>query len=152
MSTRLRSIRRGVTYDGTVGLTVMVCPWAECSIAYAIPEQLRAKAQQEGNGKISWYCPNGHSVTYNGPGEEDKLREEKIRLEARLSMERRHAGRLSAERDQFKASAAAHKGVATKLKKRVANGVCPCCKRTFKDLARHMEGQHPGYGGEHGEA
>lgn len=26
--------------------------------------------------------------------------------------------------------------------KRVAKGVCPCCKRTFPNLARHMETKH----------
>jgi hypothetical protein len=33
----------------------------------------------------------------------------------------------------------------TRIKKRVAAGVCPCCNRSFKDLARHMAGQHPDY-------
>lgn len=33
----------------------------------------------------------------------------------------------------------------TKTKKRVSNGVCPCCNRTFKQLARHMENKHPEY-------
>lgn len=27
----------------------------------------------------------------------------------------------------------------------VGAGVCPCCNRTFKNLARHMAGQHPGF-------
>jgi hypothetical protein len=27
----------------------------------------------------------------------------------------------------------------------VANGVCPCCNRTFQNLARHMAGKHPDY-------
>jgi hypothetical protein len=25
-------------------------------------------------------------------------------------------------------------------------GVCPCCNRTFQQLARHMKAKHPGYG------
>ena len=37
------------------------------------------------------------------------------------------------------------KGQVTRIKKRVANGVCPCCNRTFKDLAAHMSTQHPDY-------
>lgn len=40
---------------------------------------------------------------------------------------------------------AAQKGVTTRIKNRIANGVCPCCQRTFKNLARHMKGQHPNY-------
>lgn len=37
------------------------------------------------------------------------------------------------------------KGEVTKLKKRIANGVCPCCKRSFCNLAAHMKTQHPEY-------
>lgn len=40
---------------------------------------------------------------------------------------------------------AAQKGVTTRIKNRIGNGVCPCCKRTFTNLARHMKGQHPDY-------
>ena len=40
---------------------------------------------------------------------------------------------------------AAAKGQLTKVKKRVGNGVCPCCTRSFTDLARHMESKHPAY-------
>jgi hypothetical protein len=29
----------------------------------------------------------------------------------------------------------------------VKHGVCPCCKRTFENLARHMKGQHPTFAG-----
>ena len=40
---------------------------------------------------------------------------------------------------------AAAKGELTKMKKRVGNGVCPCCNRQFVNLQRHMATQHPGY-------
>jgi hypothetical protein len=39
----------------------------------------------------------------------------------------------------------------TKLKQRVANGVCPCCHRSFVNLHRHMAGQHPDYTKEQSE-
>lgn len=44
-------------------------------------------------------------------------------------------------------SLTAHKGHTTRLKNRIAAGVCPCCQRTFVNLARHMKGQHPNYKG-----
>lgn len=31
--------------------------------------------------------------------------------------------------------------------RRIAAGVCPCCRRSFTDLARHMSSQHPDYAG-----
>lgn len=40
---------------------------------------------------------------------------------------------------------AAARGQVTRLKRRAANGVCPCCTRTFADLKRHMANQHPDF-------
>jgi len=37
------------------------------------------------------------------------------------------------------------KAAAARLQKRVANGVCPCCTRSFANLRRHMETTHPEY-------
>lgn len=34
-------------------------------------------------------------------------------------------------------------GQVTKLKNRVGHGVCPCCNRSFGNLARHIESEHP---------
>jgi DNA repair exonuclease SbcCD ATPase subunit len=35
------------------------------------------------------------------------------------------------------------------LKARIKNGICPCCKRSFVQLARHMATKHPEYGDAH---
>jgi hypothetical protein len=37
------------------------------------------------------------------------------------------------------------RGVLVKTQRRVASGVCPCCTRSFQNLARHMDGEHPNY-------
>jgi len=37
------------------------------------------------------------------------------------------------------------KGHHTRLKKRIAAGVCPCCNRSFQNLQSHMKNQHPQY-------
>jgi septal ring factor EnvC (AmiA/AmiB activator) len=86
----------------------------------------------------AWYCPNGHSQSYTGKTEAEKLRE---RLE-RVEIQRDHA-REEAERQ--KRIAAAAKGQATKAKNRAAKGVCPHpdCKRSFVDVARHVATKHP---------
>lgn len=39
----------------------------------------------------------------------------------------------------------AQKGQNTRLKNRIAAGVCPCCNRSFQNVARHMAGQHPDF-------
>lgn len=35
------------------------------------------------------------------------------------------------------------KGLLTRMKNRVGNGVCPCCNRHFKNLQGHMKTKHP---------
>lgn len=76
----------------------------------------------------------GHSWVYKGENLEQKLKRREDEL-----------ARTRADRDQVKASNRALKGVVTRTKKRVGNGVCPCCNRTFQQLARHMEAKHPEY-------
>jgi chemotaxis response regulator CheB len=50
-------------------------------------------------------------------------------------------------RSDFTREHSATRAQLTKTKKRVANGVCPCCNRTFKQLARHMKAKHPEFVG-----
>lgn len=73
-----------------------------------------------------------------GEGEVERLRRQAASLTSRIDQERARASTL-----ERRLSAA--KGQATKLRKRAANGVCPCCNRTFVQLARHMATQHPDY-------
>ena len=35
------------------------------------------------------------------------------------------------------------KAAKTRIKNRIANGVCPCCHPSFRDLHRHMKNKHP---------
>jgi hypothetical protein len=125
-----------LTYRGS--LVVSTC-W--CGMRHAVPEELRDyQKRQHANGEpqMSIYCPLGHSHVKSGKGEAEKLRQH-------LEWERERSARLAAERDQAQASARSYKGVATKARKRAAAAVCPCCKRSFVQLRRHMEAQHPDY-------
>jgi hypothetical protein len=118
-----------LTYTGT--LVVVQC-W--CGIRHAIPSGLHRQARDKGHGV---YCPLGHSWVFS------KTRAEE--LEEDLARERR---RCKAERDlreHEERSHAATRGHLTRTKRRVAAGVCPCCGRTFQQLARHMAAKHPGY-------
>jgi hypothetical protein len=49
--------------------------------------------------------------------------------------------RERAEKERRRANG--YKGHATRITKRAKAGVCPCCNRTFKQLAAHMATQHP---------
>lgn len=138
--------REGDKFNTDTTLTVVEC--ATCGITYAIPESLdQAAHRHKGDRPNGWKlcCPLGHTWWYVGRTKEELLQEE-------LRWQRSNAGRLAAERDQAKAEARGQKAAKTRIKNqrdrertRTAAGVCPCCNRTFKQLARHMQSQHPGY-------
>lgn len=86
----------------------------------------------------NFYCPNGHQQHFIGKSEEDRLREH-------LEKERSRAEFYRREAETQRRSKSAIKGQLTKTKNRIANGVCPCCKRSFADLHRHMTSKHPDY-------
>jgi C4-dicarboxylate-specific signal transduction histidine kinase len=113
-----------------------------CGVSYAVTD---AYEQRRRNDHNTFYCPNGHSQYYPQKNEAEKQRERADRLarqvEAREADIRLEQRRLENERRAHSAT----KGQLTKTKKRVANGVCPCCNRSFADLGRHMAGQHPDY-------
>jgi len=58
----------------------------------------------------------------------------------------RATDRIAGELRSQKFKTMAERSARVRLKKRIACGVCPCCKRTFTNLARHISGQHPEYG------
>lgn len=112
-----------------------------CGLRSAIPAALDAeyrRANDLSHGSMPLYCPLGHAGYPAGKSVADRLREELERANSRAANWRSNAERAQRQ-------VAARKGQITKLKKRVAAGVCPCCARTFQNLARHMAGQHPDY-------
>lgn len=105
-----------------------------CSTHFAMDIALHARLKESGG---SFYCPNGHAQYYT---ETDvmRLKREKQSLESQLNWAVREAE--SAKREKT-----AIKGQLTKTRNRIANGVCPCCHRTFKQLAQHMNNKHPDF-------
>lgn len=139
MRSTIKSPSVGRFYTTNAELVVVDC--CKCYIRFAIPAELDRHACEYSSAAhprnyVSITCPAGHKWHYTGRNEEQELAR-------KLKDQRDRAGRLAHERDQAKASAAAHKGHNTRIRKRIANGICPCCNRTFKDVARHMKSQHP---------
>ena len=91
--------------------------------------------------KRSFFCTNGHEQHYRGKSHEEEIKA----LNARLARQLSELDQVSADRDFHARSAASYKGKLNRTKTRLKNGVCPCCNRHFKDLERHMKGQHPDY-------
>lgn len=87
----------------------------------------------------TWYCPScGSKRHFTGGSEEVKLKKQ-------LKNERNTIKFLRKQNEKERNRTRAQKAAKTKLKNRIKNGVCPCCNRTFKQLARHMENKHPEY-------
>jgi len=127
-----------LTIEFTDRLVVLTC-W--CGINHAVPENLRniqKRQHRDGERVMSIWCPLGHQHAPAGKGEAEKLREQLDQRDRRLT-------RLNAEKDQVEASLRATKGALTKAKRRVGNGVCPCCNRSFQNVRRHMTTKHPDY-------
>ena len=117
-----------ITYNSE--LQIMSC-W--CGIKFAVPTNLHRRYTDRDQDSL--YCPLGHSCV---PGV-NKVKD----LEGQLS---RANARATAQFDRAEAisrSRAAVKGQVTKIKRRIFNGVCPCCNRTFQNLQRHMDSKHP---------
>lgn len=148
----VRIDRPGSTFAGHSTLESLTC--CECGVLFAIPEHMMKEARRRGSFEIMVHCPNGHSQGWGESTEEKKRKE----AERRAEREAARAARLLAERDQLDKEVSVQKGRATRFKnerdkdrRRVAHGVCPCCQRTFKQLAAHMKSQHPDYVQEHSQ-
>ncbi|WP_454112799.1 hypothetical protein [Microbacterium maritypicum] len=134
------------TMSYTGALVITSC-W--CGIRLAIPDDLHSIARSKGT---TVYCPLGHRFVY-GDTEVERLKREaeEAKRQARYARASRDAAY-----DQARAaerSAAAYKGHATRLRNRIANGVCPVagCRRHFDNVQAHIEGQHPEWAAEHPE-
>lgn len=121
-------------------LTVLAC--GECGIPFAIPQDMHKSVRNDGR---SFWCPNGHKISY---AETENRRLARQLADAKWQRDWAESARKAAE-DQARAAEyarRAQKAQNTRLRKRIAAGVCPCCNRTFQNLGRHMDSRHPGFG------
>jgi hypothetical protein len=112
----------------------VVC--CECGIRLGMPRDFNDMLHRT---HATFYCPVGHGNYYPQKSKEEQLREE-------LEAEQRHSKWLQSNRDAIERRRQAARGQLTKLKRRVGDGKCPCCNRTFHDLGAHMQREHPDYG------
>ncbi len=110
----------------------------KCGIVFGVPDRWFEARRED---KTTFYCPNGDPRAYVKSTAE-KLKEEKESMERRLQAELNSANHLRLVAEKALKSEVTKR---RKIEKRVANGVCPCCNRTFEDLARHMSTKHKDY-------
>lgn len=138
------TVQRGETFAGYNQLETMSC--ANCGVLFAIPERMAEVLRENGR---SFYCPNGHVLSWSETAL-DRARIEARRAKDDAARARAAADQARADRDAARRSEQGQRAAKTRIKRsrdrertRVANGVCPCCNRSFKDLRRHMASKHP---------
>lgn len=124
-----------------VSLTEINC--GECGGTYAINERYRELQQEQGGTWNCPYCKCGWG--YSDNNDNSRLKKEKAKLEKRLQMEKNRREAAENESKHHKNVARSEKAAKTRIKNRIKNGVCPCCNRTFQNLASHMQNKHPDY-------
>ena len=107
-----------------INMTVVEC--CSCGLCFMIPGVLEMSLRETHR---HFFCPNGHSLSFVGETDSEKLRKEKELAQQSARVAEEDAGK--------KAKALRI------LQKRVKAGVCPCCQRTVSQLARHMQSKHP---------
>jgi hypothetical protein len=100
---------------------------SQCGCVFGLGRAHSAALRESHEG---FYCPNGHPQYYPA------------KTEAQIQKER-----ADALADKWRKEAEAHEATkreAARLATRAKNGVCPCCNRSFTNVARHMKTKHPG--------
>lgn len=101
-----------------------------CGVHFAFPTSLMDDLRRR---HTSFHCPNGHSQSFIAKTETEKKLEQ-----ATADLAREKQRREMAERE-----AKSESRRAKRIERRIQNGVCTCCNRTFANLARHMKTKHP---------
>jgi hypothetical protein len=128
----------------TVDTQLRTYTCGQCGGFYAIGESYAAKKQEKGG---YWHCPYCE-CSWGYPPEGTELAQAKRRaaeLEGRLAAERAAHDQARQECQTLGRKLTTAQQDKARLRRRVANGVCPCCHRTFHQLARHMRTKHPEY-------
>lgn len=126
------------TFTEIVTETFKIVSCYTCGVRFGIGGDLYRRVVTNAQGSV--YCPAcGNRTAWT----ESEAQREIKQLKQKLEWEASNAARQKSLREQAETSLVATKGVVTRLKKRVSNGVCPCCNRTFKQLSAHMANKHP---------
>jgi hypothetical protein len=114
---------------------IMIDVPCTCGFLFMVPKPFDDRKRQTG---ADFWCPSCGSKLHYGETENAALKRQVKFWEDSYHAERVERAAADQERRRLK-------GQMTKLKKRVSNGVCPCCNRSFANLRRHMATKHPGY-------
>lgn len=111
----------------------ITCCNTDCGISFEVPNWWY-KGKRDTH---SWfYCPNGHRQHFSAESDLEIARRERDIAKQQVARAEQEAAEAKARAEQAERSE-------KRLKKRASAGNCPCCKRTFSNMATHMKRQHP---------
>jgi hypothetical protein len=122
------------------GVTLEAINCCNCGVTFAMPETWLDTFRKD--PARTFYCPAGHGNVFR-KSIEQRLRDELERKNRELADAERQTKMLAGDLRSQKFKTQSAQMHAAKLKKRIKNGVCPCCQRTFKNLAEHISHMHP---------
>jgi hypothetical protein len=114
-------------------------PCANCHVTFGLTAEYITARRKDGQ---HFYCPNGHGNSYRD-NENDRIRRERDLLKQKAAQKDDEIARLREQRVAAERQVAASKGQVTRLRNRAGAGTCPCCNRTFRQMALHMKNKHP---------
>lgn len=131
----------------TATLSIIEC--CNCHMDFGITPEFESARRRD----HAWFhCPAGHPQHYPQQSTEEKLRAEIASLEGRIVNVRNQRDRAKEERDSVERSRAAVRGHLTRMRNRIAAGVCPVpgCRRSgFAQVMAHIASVHPEWHAEH---
>lgn len=118
--------------------TITCC---NCGMTFAVPPSWR---QQRIDDKAWWYCPNGHTQHFT-ESEIDRLKKEVEQEKRNTEWYKTLARSKDTQIKGLNIQVGKVKAKLHRTERRIANGGCPCCHRTFINMQRHMKTKHPDY-------
>lgn len=117
--------------DVNLTMTFRTVPCARCGIIFGVTQEFDDRKRNTHEG---FFCPSGHSLSYPGESDAQRLADAARKLEESERRERLAVTeKLRIQTDL------------RRLRKRIKNGVCPCCKRSFTNIHAHIKTKHPEY-------
>lgn len=121
-----------ITITRNTKIEILDC--CACGYPIALTEDHERRLREKGT---QFYCPAGHPQVFK--------RTEVMRLREQLEAATARAAKQEALARDAELRAKSARLQINRMNKRAAAGVCPCCNRTFQQLARHMTAKHPDF-------